>query len=95
MRLLDRLDAIDRRLGLAPRSRPNRITRWVGAHPLRFSLVYAAVIAGAFLPGVLLTDVSVTLAAIQVGFGFALGIVLGFKARNECEAWDRHVKEES
>jgi hypothetical protein len=41
----DRLDAADRRVGLAPkplRKPPSRVTRWVAAHPWLWACVYAA-----------------------------------------------------
>ena len=44
MSLLDRLDAVDRRLGLAPRSPkrpPGRLARWMATHPWTTALVPA------------------------------------------------------
>ena len=94
MRLLDRLDAIDRRLGLArrpPRKPPNRRTRWMAGHQWATAFVWGMMLtAVCLLTGLLLDrDTSLATVLIQGIVGFVVGLVVATTARGDCEAWDR------
>ncbi len=94
MGLLDRLDAIDRRLGLRrPRRKPpNRRQRWLARHRFAAGLLYAVVLTIVWqLTDLLLDDrgTSLRTVLIQVVTGFLIGVLVATIVRRDCEAWDR------
>ena len=98
MRLLDRLDAIDRRLSRGqrePMRPPRRWGRWIAEHRWETALLHAFVFAAVWVSIFLFSggDVSLAVALMQVAAGFALGFLSALMARNACEAWDRRAQE--
>ena len=97
MRLLDRLDAIDRRLGLAPnrppRKPPNRFARWVARHRWAYALIVSILLDAVWALTGLLLDGESSIAGILVAFpfAFAVGLYTGTAIRNQCEEWDRRT----
>jgi cytochrome b561 len=91
MGLLDRLQAIDQRLGMVPPplSRPpSRWQRWVASHPWLLALVQTAAVGA----------LGLLMAAAGSGFGFLivvltvlqlpLGLMWSRNERNRVEEWD-------
>lgn len=93
--LLERLDAIDRRLGVGrtPKRPPNRFVRWMARHPWWMALFYAAAIAvpiivGDALDGFASLAFSVVVTAL---LSLPVGVGMALSARNAVERWDQET----
>jgi hypothetical protein len=85
MRLLDRLDALDARFGLGPKSwKPNRLMRWTARHPWLFTFTWVAVMITVELPA---QGVGAGL-GIVVTVNLIFGHLLARIAQNRVRAWD-------
>ena len=94
VRIFDRLDAIDRRLGLTPRMPPRKppspTSRWLARNRLLASMLLALPLAVFWVVGALLVEgLSAVGAALQMACALAVGSYLATANRNYCEAWDR------
>jgi hypothetical protein len=92
--LLDRLDALDRRLGLAPKppkKPPARWRRWLAGHRWAAALVWATAMLATWVVPDLLSEAELSPVAvlIQVPGAFLFGFVVATVERNRCEAWDQ------
>ncbi len=91
MGLLDRLDALDRRLGLAhrpPKRAPTRLARWMAARPWRTAITWGAVAIALLAVLGLLSDGGDMGLVIPAVIQFPLGYICGLSARNAVQAWD-------
>jgi hypothetical protein len=96
VRILDRLDAIDRRMGLAPqhpKRPPSRLTRGLARHHW-LGAVLLAVLETAVVTAIE-SHRSVSLVLVLFALFLAGNVVSITEARYRCEAWDRRVAERS
>lgn len=86
MGFLDRLDAIDDRLGLGPASKrpPRRLTRWTAGHPWLFTLAWVALMAGLEL---VTKGVGAGLGITVAGY-LVLGYLVALSVQNRVRIWD-------
>lgn len=93
MRLLDRLDDLDRGMGFVrtPKRAPSRLGRLMARHPWRTAALYVVLIALPQIVNMGAAGHRPRLVAVVIFFIFSvpLGLVVGFSARNAVARWER------